>query len=144
MNREMQDDVRLNQAMADGSFSKNEKFLTVIRSCKEKGTALHLLALLTKKSSHGSIDYPLALLQMAKDEGLKDVFVHIIFDGRSTDPGSAPALLRELGETMEKIGVGTIVSGVGRGIALDRDQNWAKVQRAYDSLVAAAGVTYRE
>lgn len=140
----LQDDVRLNQAMTDGSFAKNEKFLTTIRACKEKGTALHLLALLTKKSSHGSIDYPLALLHMARDEGLKEVYVHIIFDGRSTDPGSAPALLRELGETMEKIGVGTIVSGVGRGIALDRDQNWAKVQRAYDSLVAAAGVTYRE
>lgn len=140
----LQDDVRLNQAMADGSFAKNEKFLAVIRSCKEKGTALHLLALLTKKSSHGSIDYPLELLKMAKAEGLKNVFVHIIFDGRSTDPGSAPALLRELGQTMEALGVGTIVSGVGRGIALDRDQNWARVQRTYDSLVSGTGVIYRE
>ena len=140
----LQDDVRLNQAMEDGSFAKNEKFLSTIRGCHDKGTALHLFALLTKKSSHGSIDYPLALLQMAKDEGLKEVYVHVIFDGRSTDPGSAPALLRELGEKLEQLGVGTIVSGVGRGVALDRDQNWAKIQRTYESLVLGKGTIYRD
>ena len=140
----LQDDVRLNQAMADGSFAKNEKFLTTIRTCRDKGTALHLFALLTKKSSHGSIDYPLALVKMAKEEGLTDVYVHIIFDGRSTDPGSAPALLRELGQTLTDLGVGTIVSGVGRGVALDRDQNWAKIQRSYESLTAGKGLAYHE
>ena len=138
----LQDDVRLNNAMEDGSFAKNEKFLATIRACKTKGSALHLFALLTKKSSHGSIDYPLALLKMAKDEGLEKVFLHVIFDGRSTDPGSAPALLRELGETMENIGIGTIVSGVGRGVALDRDQNWAKIERTYNSLVTGKGEQY--
>ena len=74
---------------------------------------------------------------------MDNVFVHIIFDGRSTPPGSAPELLRELEETMRKIGVGTIVSGVGRGIALDRDKNWAKVKKAYDSLTLGKGVRYR-
>ena len=140
----LQDDVRLENAMEDGSFAKNEKFLACIRACKEKGSALHLFALLTKKSSHGSIDYPLAILKMAKDEGLEKVYLHVIFDGRSTDPGSAPALLRELGETMEKIGVGTIVSGVGRGVALDRDQNWAKIERTYNSLVTGKGEQYHD
>ncbi|MDR0840675.1 MAG: phosphoglycerate mutase (2,3-diphosphoglycerate-independent) [Christensenellaceae bacterium] len=140
----LQDDVRLDAAMKDGSFAENPVFLASIRGAKERGAALHLLALLTKKSSHGSIDYPLALLDMAKANGLNDVFVHIIFDGRSTEPGSAPALLEELGETLDEKGIGYIVSGVGRGIALDRDQNWAKVQRAYESLVAGAGTRYRE
>jgi len=137
-------DVRLDNAMKDGSFSENPVFISTIENCKKKGSALHLFALLTKKSSHGSIDYPLAILDIAKKHGLEDVYIHIIFDGRSTDPGSAPALLRELGETLEKKGLGLIVSGVGRGVALDRDQNWAKVQSAYDSLVYGKGIEYTE
>ena len=72
------------------------------------------------------------------------MYIHIIFDGRSTDPGSAPALLRELGETLEAKGIGQIVSGVGRGVALDRDLNWSKVQTAYDSLVSGTGIAYTE
>ena len=139
----LQDDVRLDNAMKDGSFAANPVFLKAIDTAKAHGGALHLLALLTKKSSHGSIDYPLALLDMAKARGMEDVYVHIIFDGRSTEPGSAPALLRELGAAMEQKGVGCIVSGVGRGIALDRDQNWGKVQRAYESIANGKGVRYR-
>ena len=81
---------------------------------------------------------------MAREAGVKDVYVHVIFDGRSTEPGSAPSLLREFGGTIEKKGVGLIVSGVGRGVALDRDQNWAKVKRAYDSLVSGVGEPYQE
>jgi len=79
---------------------------------------------------------------LAKAEGLREVYVHIIFDGRSTEPGSAPALLRELGATMEEKGIGIIVSGVGRGIALDRDRNWAKVRRAYECIALGLGESY--
>ena len=140
----LQDDVRLDRAMKDGSFAENKVFIDTIDKCKEKGTALHLFSLLTKKSSHGSIDYPLAILDIANRRGLKDVYIHIIFDGRSTDPGSAPGLLRELGEQLEQKGIGLIVSGVGRGVALDRDLNWAKVQSAYDSLVSGIGIAYTD
>lgn len=140
----LQDDVRLDNAMKDGSFEKNPVFIETIEGCKKRGTTLHLFALLTKKSSHGSVDYPLALLDMAREHGLNDVIVHIIFDGRSTDPGSAPALLREFGAQLEEKKVGLIVSGVGRGVALDRDQNWAKVQSTYDSLVFGKGIEYKE
>lgn len=140
----LQDDVRLDKAMKDGSFAENPVFIRTIDECKAKGTALHLFSLLTKKSSHGSIDYPLAILDIANKRGLKDVYIHIIFDGRSTDPGSAPALLRELGQTLENKGIGLIVSGVGRGVALDRDLNWAKIQTAYDSLVSGTGIAYTE
>ena len=140
----LQDDVRLDSAMKDGSFARNPVFLKTIRDVKERGAALHLLALLTKKSSHGSIDYPLALAEMAKEAGLEEVYVHVIFDGRSTEPGSAPALLREFGGMLGERGAGLIVSGVGRGVALDRDQNWEKVRRAYDSLVSGTGEPYGE
>jgi len=138
-----QDDVRLESAMKDGSFSRNPVFVSAIEEAKNRGAAVHLFALLTKKSSHGSIDYPLALLDLCERLGQTRVFVHIIFDGRSTEPGSAPELLRELEQSMRDKGVGTIVSGVGRGIALDRDKNWAKVKKAYDSLTAGTGARYR-
>jgi 2,3-bisphosphoglycerate-independent phosphoglycerate mutase len=65
--------------------------------------------------------------------------VHVIFDGRSTEPGSAPVLLENLEHQMAEIGLGEIVSGVGRGIALDRDGNYGKIQCAYDALVLGAG-----
>ncbi len=137
-----QDDVRLDQAMADGSFYTNEVFLRAIDGVKERKTHLHLIGLLTEKSSHGSIDYPLALLRMAKDRGLQDVCLHIIFDGRSTPPGSAPALLQKLEQSMAEIGIGQVVSGVGRGIALDRDSNYAKIQKAYEAMVLGHGEKY--
>ena len=138
-----QDDVRLEAAMQDGSFGENPVFIAAVESAKKSGSAVHLLALLTKKSSHGSIDYPLELLDLCKRLGQDEVYVHIIFDGRSTPPGSAPALLRELDETMRQNGVGRIVSGIGRGIALDRDKNWVKVKKAYESLTAGKGARYR-
>lgn len=137
----LQDDVRLDLAMKDGSFYKNEIFCETIREVKEKHASLHLIALLTEKSSHGSIDYPLALLKMAKEAGLEDVFVHVIFDGRSTEPGSAPALLDKLDHQMDAIGLGKIVTGVGRGIALDRDGNYGKTQRTFNALVSGIGRT---
>ena len=79
---------------------------------------------------------------MARDNGLDRVYLHIIFDGRSTDPGSAPALLAETDEKLSAIGVGRIVDGVGRGVALDRDKNYDKVKRAYDAMVEGAGTRY--
>jgi len=135
----LQDDVRLDLAMKDGSFYTNEVFIHTLDEVKQRNTNLHLISLLTEKSSHGSIDYPLALLRMARASGLVEVYLHVIFDGRSTEPGSAPALLEHLESRVEEIGIGQIVSGVGRGIALDRDGNYARTRRAYDALVSGIG-----
>jgi 2,3-bisphosphoglycerate-independent phosphoglycerate mutase len=76
---------------------------------------------------------------MAKAAGLKDVFLHMIFDGRSTEPGSAPVLLEKLEKRVDEIGIGQIVTGIGRGIALDRDGNYERTKRAYDALVYGTG-----
>jgi 2,3-bisphosphoglycerate-independent phosphoglycerate mutase len=135
----LQDDVRLDSAMQDGSFFTNEIFLQTIEDVKSHHSSLHLICLLSEKSSHGSIDYPLALLRMARDHKMSKVYIHVIFDGRSTEPGSAPALLIKLEEKIHKIGIGKIVTGVGRGIALDRDRNYEKTQCAYDALVFGRG-----
>lgn len=135
----LQDDVRLDLALQDGSFYTNEIFCRLMEEIKQRGASLHLLALLTEKSSHGSIDYPLALLEMAKKQGLEHVYLHVIFDGRSTEPGTAPDLLMKLEAKMDAIGLGQIVTGIGRGIALDRDGNYGKIQRAYQALVNGVG-----
>lgn len=134
-----QDDVRLDLSLQDGSFYQNETFCRVIEQTRQRGANLHLLALLTEKSSHGSIDYPLAILKIAKERGLEKVYLHMIFDGRSTAPGSAPALLEMLEAKMNAIGLGQIVTGVGRGLALDRDGNYGRIQRVYTALVAGEG-----
>jgi 2,3-bisphosphoglycerate-independent phosphoglycerate mutase len=140
----LQDDVRLDQAMQDGSFFTNEIFLETIEGVKDRRSSLHLIGLLTEKSSHGSIEYPLALLKLAKDSGLDSVYLHLIFDGRSTEPGSAPALLQDLEQRIAAIGVGQIVTGIGRGVALDRDGNYEKIKRAFEAMVLGKGMSYPE
>lgn len=135
----LQDDVRLDMAMKDGSFYHNPVILQAIEDVQRRGSQLHLIGLLTEKSSHGSIDYPLAVLQMAKQAGLQHAYLHMILDGRSTDPGSAPALLEMLETRIEQIEIGQIVTAIGRGIALDRDGNYHKTQIAYDALVNGIG-----
>ncbi len=139
----LQDDVRLDMAMKDGTFTKNEVFKHAIQKVKQSNSRLHLIGLLTEKSSHGSIDYPLALLRMAEEHGLQEVYLHLIFDGRSTDPGSAPALLEKLESLMAEIGIGTVVTAIGRGIALDRDGNYEKIKKAYAALVQGAGTHWQ-
>ncbi len=134
-----QDDVRLDSAMQDGSFHTNDIFLQLIGDVKQHHSRLHLISLLSERSSHGSIDYPLVLLQMAKAHDLIDVYIHIIFDGRSSEPGSAPALLAKLEQKVDAIGIGKIVTGMGRGINLDRGGNYKKTKMAYDSLVYGIG-----
>lgn len=135
-----QDDMRLAAAMEDGSFESNPIFLEAIDRARRSKKALHLLAYLTKLSSHGSIVYAQKLAAMAKD--LPQVYLHLILDGRSTEPGSAPELVLELEEELGKIGAGVIVDCVGRGIVLDRDLDYAKVKRGYDAMVLGKGTAY--
>jgi 2,3-bisphosphoglycerate-independent phosphoglycerate mutase len=138
-----QDDVRLDAALQDGSFYTNPIFLETIQGVNNRHSRLHLICLLSEKSSHGTIDYPLALLRMAKEQGLHDVYIHVIFDGRSTEPGSVPELLRKFEAKIHAIGIGKVVTGVGRGIALDRDGNYQKTRRAYEALVYGMGLHHR-
>jgi 2,3-bisphosphoglycerate-independent phosphoglycerate mutase len=135
----LQDDVRLDLAMKDGSFHSNQVLCDTIDGARRPGTSLHLIGLLSERSSHGSIDYPLAMLRMASAAGLSQVYLHIIVDGRSTAPGSAPEMLERLECQVEEIGVGQIVTAMGRGIALDRDRDYNKTQRAYEALVYGIG-----
>ncbi|MDL2317759.1 alkaline phosphatase family protein [Eubacteriales bacterium OttesenSCG-928-A19] len=135
-----QDDVRLDNAIKNNAFSQNEVLKKAVDDAKSRGAALHLLAFLTQNSSHGSIEYALAICRMAR--ALDEVYLHIIFDGRSTPPGSAPELLEALDKELQAIGVGTVVDGVGRGIVLERDRNYDKVKLGYDAMVTGKGTPY--
>lgn len=135
----IQDDQRLEKALKEGSFEKNSAFVEAIQKAEKNHSALHLITLLTHKSSHGDISYAEKLCSAA---GEIPVYLHIILDGRSTENGSAPDLLHELNEKISGSTKHFIVSAVGRGIALDRDGNYDKVKKAYDSIVEGIGKTY--
>jgi 2,3-bisphosphoglycerate-independent phosphoglycerate mutase len=137
----IQDDLRIQMAMDDGTFSTNPALLGAMRHVRKKKSALHLIAFLSKKSSHGSIDYGLAVLKAAKEQGVKDVFVHTIFDGRSERVQGAARLLDKLERDMAALGAGQVVSGIGRAMALDRNGNYDLTRKAYEALVSGVGRT---
>lgn len=139
-----QDDVIIQQSIESGSFFQNQVLVRAIDRLKEAGGNLHLIGLLSHKSSHGTMDYMLNVLDIARARGTERAFLHVILDGRSTDPGSAPDLVRELGASLDHIGIGQIASIVGRGIALDRDHNYiGKTKLAYDAMVHGTGTFIR-
>jgi 2,3-bisphosphoglycerate-independent phosphoglycerate mutase len=136
-----QDEVRIQAAIESGTFAENPAFHRAIEDAQARGGALHLLGLLSENSSHGSMSYVFELLKLARRKGCDQVFVHLITDGRSTQPGSAPALLRSFGEGLAQIEVGTLVTLVGRGLALDRGGDYTgKTQQVYRALVHGEGI----
>ncbi len=136
-----QDEVRIEEALRTGRFADNPAFHRAMADAKERMGSLHLIGLLSRTSSHGSMEYVFELLRLARREKLERVFVHFITDGRSTPPGSAPGLLQEAGREIAAIGVGMVVTAMGRGIALDRSGDYAgKTRRAYEALVSGEGI----
>ncbi|KUK24926.1 MAG: Phosphoglycerate mutase, 2,3-bisphosphoglycerate-independent [Thermotoga sp. 50_1627] len=135
-----QDDVIIQKSIEDGSFFTNPELLwSMSRLEKTKGN-LHLIGLLSEKSSHGNMDYLLYTLRIAKAHGLTKAFLHVILDGRSTEPGSAPELLAKLGDALRTMKLGTICTVVGRGIALDRSGDYVgKTRLAYNAMVFGEG-----
>jgi 2,3-bisphosphoglycerate-independent phosphoglycerate mutase len=136
----LQDDARIESAIKDGSFSENPIFLSAFANIRTRNRSLHLIALLSERSSHGSINYPIALLRMAKANHVETVFIHAIFDGRSTKVRSAVGFLEKLQDEMNVLGLGQIASGIGRGLALDRDGDYLKTKLAYDAMAFGKGI----
>lgn len=129
---------RINVAVRDGSFGKNEVMLRSIRIAKEKGRPLHLLGLVSNGGVHSHINHLKAILDVCKAEGLNDVFIHAFTDGRDCDPKSGLAFITELQEHCNKV-TGKIATVSGRYYAMDRDKRWERVKLAYDALVNGVG-----
>ncbi|MBR9987429.1 MAG: 2,3-bisphosphoglycerate-independent phosphoglycerate mutase [Desulfosarcina sp.] len=126
-----QDLVRIDKAIEEGSFFENEALGAIMDVVATRGTALHLMGLLSDGGVHSQLAHLLALLDMAQQKGLSRVFVHAILDGRDTPPDGGVDYLKQLQDHIQAIGNGTVASVCGRYYAMDRDKRWDRVEKAY-------------
>ena len=134
-----QDLPRISLAIQDGSFFKNPAYNKAMDDCLAKGTALHLYGLLSDGGVHSHMEHLYALLQMAKDKGLRRVYIHCFLDGRDVSPTSGKNFVAKLQEKCAELGVGRIATVMGRYYAMDRDKRWERLQLAYDAMVYGEG-----
>ncbi|HEU0264281.1 MAG TPA: 2,3-bisphosphoglycerate-independent phosphoglycerate mutase [Geobacterales bacterium] len=134
-----QDLTRISKAIQDGDFFSNPVFLASLKKIKEAGGRLHLSGLLSDGGVHSHNTHLYALLELAKRNGINEVFVHPLLDGRDTPPSSGATYLSALEEEIRHIGVGRIATVIGRFYAMDRDNRWERVAKAYDAMVLGSG-----
>lgn len=132
-----QDLTRISKAIEDGDFFENTELKHAMKNARLH--KLHVMGLLSDGGVHSHIDHLKAVLDMAKREGVDQVFVHAFTDGRDTDPQSAIDYVKEIQAYMDKIGTGKFASVVGRYYAMDRDKRWDRVEQAYKALVKGEG-----
>ena len=135
-----QDLTRITKEIDDGDFFKNPELLAAMENVKKTGGDLHIFGLLSDGGVHSHNTHVYALLEMAKQEGLSNVYVDCFLDGRDTPPKSGEGFLAALEEKMQEIGVGRIAMISGRYYAMDRDNNYDRVALAYDALTKGEGV----
>ena len=132
--------TRITKAIEDGPFFENEAFLSAVENAKKNGTALHLIGLLSDGGVHSHITHLYGLLELAKRHGLTKVYVHALLDGRDVPPASGKDFVAACAEKMKEIGVGEIATVMGRYYAMDRDNRWERVEKAYSAMVYREGV----
>lgn len=133
---------RINKSISDKSFAENKAFLEAAAQVKENKSALHLIGLVSPGNVHASQEHLYALLEFAKKQKIKKVFVHAILDGRDTGETTARDFIKELEEKMDDLGVGKIATLSGRYYALDRDNRWDRVEKAYSAMVNGQAKNY--
>ncbi len=132
--------TRITKDIQDGEFFKKEPLIWAMDSVKANGGSLHLMGLLSDGGVHSHITHLYALLEMAKQRGLKKVYVHGLLDGRDVPPTSGVEYVRMLEEKMQEIGVGQVASLQGRYWGMDRDNIWERVEKGYNAIVLGEGV----
>ena len=132
--------TRITKEIEDGDFFKNEALLAACKNAKENNSALHLYGLVSDGGVHSHITHIYGLLELAKREGVEKIYVHCFLDGRDTPPASGKGYVEQLEAKMKEIGVGEVVSVMGRYYAMDRDNRWDRVELAYNALVKGEGV----
>ena len=125
----------INSKIKDKSFYENEEFLKVIRHVKENNSSIHLIGLLSDGGVHSHINHLFSLLDMVGREGVKDCYLHIFTDGRDVSPTSGIKYIDALLKYMKKIGIGSIASIGGRYYGMDRDNNFDRIEKAYNAMV---------
>ncbi len=130
-----QDLPRISLAIQDGSFFENEAYVSAMTAAKESGRALHLIGLLSDGGVHSHMDHLFALLELARRLEVPRVYVHAFLDGRDVSPTSGKDFVARCADHCAKLGVGKIASVMGRYYAMDRDNRWDRVERAYQAMV---------
>ena len=131
--------VEINKSIKSGKFFENAALLSAFDFAKKNNSAVHLIGIPTDGGIHSHINHVKALLKMAAINNVKKVYIHFLGDGRDTPPKSALVYVQELEDACKEYGVGEFATVIGRFYALDRDNNWDRVQKAYDALVNGFG-----
>jgi 2,3-bisphosphoglycerate-independent phosphoglycerate mutase len=135
-----QESVRISKAISDGSFFENEEFENLVKFVKNNNGKMHVMGLCSDIGVHSLLDHLYGLLELAKRNGVKDVFIHAFTDGRDSPPNSGAGYISDIQEKTQEIGVGTIASVMGRFYAMDRDSRWDRVQKAYECMRTGKGI----
>ena len=132
---------RIDKAVADGSFFDNKVFLDACAHVRGEKSRLHLMGLVSPGGVHSKQDHLCALLKLAKDNGVKEVYVHCFLDGRDTIYNTGAGFIADLETEMKKLGVGKIATVAGRYYAMDRDNRWDRIEKAYRAIAEGIGET---
>ncbi|MGY3750164.1 2,3-bisphosphoglycerate-independent phosphoglycerate mutase [Vagococcus acidifermentans] len=132
--------TRIDKAIADGEFQKNEALLDAMNYAIAHDSALHLFGLLSDGGVHSHQNHLYALLETAKAKGVKKTFVHAFLDGRDVPPTSAAGYMQDLVDKMAELNYGEVATVSGRFYAMDRDKRWERVEKAYQAIVQGEGV----
>ena len=133
--------TRITKEIQDGTFFENPALVKAMENCKANDSALHIYGLVSDGGVHSHITHLYGVLEMAKKFDLKKVYVHCFLDGRDTPPASGKGYVEQLEEEMKKLGVGKVASVCGRYYAMDRDNNYDRVELAYKALTKGEGLT---
>lgn len=136
--------TRISQAIKDGSFNENPELLETINSAKAKNGAVHLMGLLSDGGVHSHIYHIVALLELLKEQQIQNVYIHCFMDGRDVPPTSGITYIKQLEKEIDRIGLGSIATVIGRYYAMDRDNRWDRTQKAYDAITEAKGVMFSD
>ncbi|XEC94821.1 2,3-bisphosphoglycerate-independent phosphoglycerate mutase [Paenibacillus tarimensis] len=139
-----QDLTRISKSIREGEFFENETLLGAVRHVKEKGRKLHLYGLLSDGGVHSHIDHLFALLELAKKEGLSEVYIHAFLDGRDVSPDSAKKYLEAVQAKIAELGVGKVATVQGRYYAMDRDKRWERTEKSYRAMVYGEGPQFTD
>ena len=134
----------ITKSIRDGSMRKNDVLVRSMKAAIDAGKAIHFMGLTGNGGVHSHIDHLFGLLDMAKDLGAKEIYVHCIMDGRDTDPHSGKEFLGEIQKKLSQLGVGKIATVVGRYYAMDRDNRWDRVEKAYAAFVYGEGEKFAD
>ncbi|MEO0351363.1 MAG: 2,3-bisphosphoglycerate-independent phosphoglycerate mutase [Cyanobacteria bacterium P01_A01_bin.15] len=126
--------VRISDAVDDGSIQENKALLNICQNVRYNNSKLHLVGLCSEGGVHSHLNHLFGLLDMAKAQDIDDVCIHVITDGRDTQPTEAQSALQKLQDYIEQHGVGRIVTLSGRYYAMDRDRRWDRVKTVYDTM----------